>query len=68
MQNHAFTQKENDEYDISKWRSQIVHKDGKSVDTTDLWHKLAMNIEGNNIQDGLNPIGDLGHLISGYVS
>ena len=29
---------------------------------------MAEKIEGNHMQDGMNPIGTFGHLISGYVS
>jgi Zn-dependent oligopeptidase len=52
---------------ISYWRTQIKHN-GTSVDTETLWHMLSQNIEGNHLQDGTNPIGTFGHLISGYVS
>jgi hypothetical protein len=61
-------QKETEGDEIDQWRSQIKHKAGNSVDTEDLWHKMAQHIEGNNLQEGTNPIGTFGHLISGYVS
>jgi len=67
--NSALTQHGQDEVDdISHWRTLIKHKSGNSVDTEDLWHQMSEQIEGNHLQDGTNPIGTFGHLISGYVS
>jgi len=65
---HGQVKKEKDDQDISLWRTQIKHKYGNSVDTQDLWHKMAEHIEGNHLQEGTNPIGTFGHLIKGYVS
>lgn len=49
-------------------RHEIKKKDGFKVDTEDLWHKLASRIENSDYQEGTNPIGTFGHLITGYVS
>jgi len=40
----------------------------QNIDTGDLWHTLSRKIESTNHQAGTNPIGNIGHLISGYVS
>ena len=53
---------------ISQLRTQMKHKKGFVIDTEDLWHNLAKKIEDSTYQDGTNPIGTFGHLISGYVS
>lgn len=39
-----------------------------NIDTGALWHKLAWKIESTKYQKGTNPIGNVGHLLSGYVS
>jgi hypothetical protein len=53
---------------LSKMRHNIKMKSGYVVDTEDLWHKLASKIEDSDYQEGTNPIGTFGHLITGYVS
>ena len=53
---------------ISSLRTQIKHKKGYVIDTEDLWHNLAQKIEDSTYQEGTNPIGTFGHLITGYVS
>lgn len=53
---------------ISLYRKNIKMKDGGLVDTEDLWHTLASQIQFSNYQDGTNPIGMFGHIFSGYTS
>ena len=53
---------------LSKMRHNIKKKNGFVVDTEDLWHQLASKIEESDYQQGTNPIGTFGHLITGYVS
>lgn len=53
---------------LSEMRKNIKKKHGYVVDTEDLWHKVAQRIENSDYQEGTNPIGTFGHLITGYVS
>jgi len=53
---------------ISQMRHEVKHKNGFVIDTEELWHKLAQKIELTDYQEGTNPIGAFGHLISGYTS
>jgi Zn-dependent oligopeptidase len=53
---------------ISQMRHEVKHKNDFVVDTEELWHKLAQKIELTDYQEGTNPIGAFGHLISGYTS
>ena len=47
--NQKSKQTEQEGDDIEKWRSEIKHKSGNSVDTEDLWHKMSEHIEGNHL-------------------
>jgi len=39
-----------------------------NIDTGILYHTLSRKIQSENHQEGTNPIGNIGHLISGYVA
>lgn len=40
----------------------------QNIDTGALFHTLTRKIESQNHQPGTNPLGNVGHLISGYVA
>ena len=49
-------------------RHEVRKKHDFVVDSEELWHSLGQKIQLTEYQDGTNPIGSFGHLISGYVS
>jgi len=53
---------------IGKFRSNLKLDKDQNIDTEALWHTLRRKIESTDLQPGTNPIGNVGHLISGYVS
>lgn len=56
-----------DDDNIARIRKNLKFKDG-NIDSGALWRKVAFKTESSRYQNGVNPIGNMGHLMSGYVS
>lgn len=53
---------------MGNFRKNLKYKEDKTLDTGDLWRTVEEKIENIHDIPGVNPIGHLGHLMSGYVS
>jgi len=53
---------------VGNFRKNLKYKDDRTLDTGDLWQRVEEKIENIHDIPGVNPVGHLGHLLSGYVS
>ena len=53
---------------VGNFRKNLKYKEDRTLDTGDLWRKVEEKVENVHDIPGVNPVGHLGHLLSGYVS